>query len=405
MINGLSGRPGSGKSYEAVIRHIMPALQSQRKVITNIPLNVEWFCNVIGEHCRDLIVQIEGGFHNYGGKRYFSDAEHFLRYQDWRNDKNQGVFFVVDECHLCMPRAAGSGEDRVSTQQELKEYLSMHRHYGHDILLLSQNFRKVDRDVVDMIQNCYFTIKKSFLGQDDKYICKVADGVSRNIVATHEREYEAKYFPAYQSHTKSTGSVQEAKSVDIKPWWKNNFFYLAIVMGVICITMLVNLNSSLEEAERRKAAILAKNKYDPANKPKQQPTQTNQQLPNHQPSQPAPVPQTQHSTSVANVDQLPLKKHPLDGLQLHLTGVAEDFNRQGRHQKIIYVAVSRNGQLMKEITAGDLALAGYEWTLLNDCMIEISYQDKYKDWLFCDTPTQETTFAKNPPDGSIPEAN
>ena len=48
MINGLSGRPGSGKSYEAVIRHIMPALMKQRKVVTNIPLNVEWFCSVVG---------------------------------------------------------------------------------------------------------------------------------------------------------------------------------------------------------------------------------------------------------------------------------------------------------------------------------------------------------------------
>jgi zona occludens toxin len=390
MINGLSGRPGSGKSYEAVIRHIMPALKSERMVITNIPLNVEWFCNVVGEHCRDLIVQIEGGFHNYGGKRYFSEAEHFLKYQDWRNEKNQGVFFVVDECHLCMPRA--SVAEKVSTQQELKEYLSMHRHYGHDILLLSQNFRKVDRDVVDMIQNCYFTIKKSFLGQDDKYICKVADGVSRNIVATHEREYEPKYFPAYQSHTKSQGSVQEAKSVDIKPWWQNKFFYLAGALSVALVFLLVNLNSSLEEADRKKAEILAKNQLNPANKkPVQQPVaqqQITQQQPAQQQSpQPSPKPEPE--------EEKPVKKHPLDGLQMHLTGIAEDFNRQGRHQKIIYVSVSRNGQVMKEITAGDLALAGYDWVLLNDCMIEISYKDEYKDWLFCDTPSQETTFAKN----------
>ena len=94
MINGLSGRPGSGKSYEAVIRHIMPALKAERMVVTNIPLNVEWFCNVVGEHCRDLIIQIEGGFHNYGGKRYFSQAEHFLKYQEWRNDKNANANYL-----------------------------------------------------------------------------------------------------------------------------------------------------------------------------------------------------------------------------------------------------------------------------------------------------------------------
>lgn len=384
MINGLSGRPGSGKSYEAVIRHIMPALLKHRKVVTNIPLNVDWFCSVVGEHCRDLMVQIEGGFHNYGGKRYFSDAEHFLRYQDWRNEDNQGVFFVVDECHLCMPRTAGAGEDRVSTQQELKEYLSMHRHYGHDILLLSQNFRKVDRDVVDMIQNCYYTIKKSFLGQDDKYICKVADGVSRNIVATHEREYEPKYFAAYQSHTKSVGSVTEAKTVDVKPWWQNKFFGMAAGLLIALVALLSLLSSQIEESKQRKAEILAKNTLaKPAPASVSQPTAS---------TTAAAAPQPKPATKSEDGPQP--KKHPLDGLQMHLTATAEDWTRKGRYQKTIYVAVSRNGQMLKEITAADLALAGYQWTLLNDCMLEIKYNDVYQDWIFCDAPTQEVQFAK-----------
>ena len=392
MINGLSGRPGSGKSYEAVIRHIMPALMKQRKVVTNIPLNVEWFCSVVGEHCRDLIVQIEGGFHDYGGKRYFSDAEHFLRYQEWRNEENQGVFFVVDECHLCMPRAAGAGEDRVSTQQELKEYLSMHRHYGHDILLLSQNFRKVDRDVTDMIQNCYYTIKKSFLGQDDKYICKVADGVSRNIVATHEREYEQKYFAAYQSHTKSTGSVTEARSVDIKPWWQNKFFGMAAALLIVFIATLSVLAGQIEESNQRKAEILAKNTLGkPAPASTAQPTVSNAPTATTPPNTAGAAPT--NSAPAPEKGPQP-KKHPLDGLQMHLTATAEDWTRQGRYQKIVYVAVSRNGQMLKEITAADLALAGYQWTLLNDCMLEIKYNDVYQDWIFCDAPSQEVQFAK-----------
>lgn len=383
MINGLSGRPGSGKSYEAVVTHIIPALTKKRKVVTNIPLNIEWFCSVVGEHCRDLIVQIEGGFHNYGVKRYFSEAEHFLRYQDWRNEDNQGVFFVVDECHLAMPR--GSVKDGVSTQQELKEYLSMHRHYGHDVLLLSQNFRKVDRDVVDMIQNCYFATKKSFLGQDDKYIVKVADGVSRNIVATHEREYQPKYFPAYQSHTKSEGSVKEAGTVDIKPWWQNKFFALAGVLSVVFIALLVNMNNQWEAEKKRKAEILAKNNIKtPQNQPQQQNA-----------TQPAPqVLPKQNNAPQSEPEKPKGKQHPYDGLQLHLTATAADYTREGKFQKIVYVAVSRNGQMLKEITIADLALAGYDWSLLNDCMLELSYGDKYKDYVFCDAPSQEVQFAK-----------
>lgn len=38
MIYAIVGRPRSGKSYESVVYHIIPAIQSGRKVITNIPL-------------------------------------------------------------------------------------------------------------------------------------------------------------------------------------------------------------------------------------------------------------------------------------------------------------------------------------------------------------------------------
>ncbi|KRS22353.1 hypothetical protein AAY72_03840, partial [Alishewanella sp. WH16-1] len=62
MINGLSGRPGAGKTYEAVVSHILPALKQGRKIITNIPLNVDWFVSVLGEPARDLIVLVDGAY-------------------------------------------------------------------------------------------------------------------------------------------------------------------------------------------------------------------------------------------------------------------------------------------------------------------------------------------------------
>jgi len=373
-INAISGRPGSGKSYEAVVRHIMPALKDERKIVTNIPLNVDWFCTFIGEHCRDLIVQIDGGFHNYGGKRYFSDAEHFLRYQDWRNEKNQGVYFIVDECHLAMPRAAKA--EGVSTQQELKEYLSMHRHYGHDLLLLSQNFRKVDRDIVDMIQTCYFTTKLSFLGKDDQYVCKVADGVTRNIVTTHHRDYEQKFFAAYQSHTKTEGSVQEAGTVDIPAWWQRWYNIGAIVMLVLFVGLMVKGFSKDKNPQ-------------PSAQQQQTPTTAQTQIQQHsQPvaaqvsppeRKPPPEPETAKSVS-----------HPYSGLQMHIVGNYQDFNSRGKYQKIIWITLSRNGQILTEITHADLAMAGYEFKVLNDCLIDLHYGD-YQSFVFCDSPSQSVT--------------
>lgn len=393
MINGLSGRPGSGKSYEAVVTHILPALQQGRKVVSNIPLNVDWFASVLGEDVRDLIELVDGGFHNYGAMRYFSNAADFLKYQDWRNDKNQGVYFVVDECHLSMPKlTAANGVERIKQQTELKEYLSMHRHYGHDLLLLTQNFRKVDPDIRDMVGTCYFTTKLSFLGQDNKYVCKVADGVTRNIVATHQREYQKKYFAAYKSHTKSDGSVQEAKTADIKPWWQHKFMIWGAVMLVLFV-FLANktVNDISEGAEKRKAAI-EKGKVAFQEKPAQQPLTTQPQSSPPQNTTPTTQPAS-HAQS--NTDPHTKKIHPYAGLQLHLIGSSEDFDNRGRFQKIIWIAVSRNGQMLKEITHADLALAGYQFTVLNDCMIDLSYDDKWQDYIFCDSPTQQVAFGES----------
>ena len=115
MINGIQGKPGGGKTYEAVVNHIIPVVtKDKRKVVTNLPLNIEHFCNVYGEYCRDLIEVIDGQFHNYGGERPFSKKDHYLQYEDWVNEKGQKVYFFIDECHLAM----GVG----ATEKELKEF-------------------------------------------------------------------------------------------------------------------------------------------------------------------------------------------------------------------------------------------------------------------------------------------
>jgi zona occludens toxin len=58
-VNTLLGVPGSGKSYEAVAFHIIPALEDGRKVVTNLPLNLEHFKKVYGQDILKLIRIVE----------------------------------------------------------------------------------------------------------------------------------------------------------------------------------------------------------------------------------------------------------------------------------------------------------------------------------------------------------
>ncbi|MFL7017233.1 zonular occludens toxin domain-containing protein [Vibrio cyclitrophicus] len=49
----IKGRPGAGKSYECVVHHILPSIKDGRKVVTNIPLNIDYFALTYGEKVRD----------------------------------------------------------------------------------------------------------------------------------------------------------------------------------------------------------------------------------------------------------------------------------------------------------------------------------------------------------------
>ncbi|MGB6097665.1 MAG: zonular occludens toxin domain-containing protein [Comamonas thiooxydans] len=113
MINGLEGIPGSGKSYEAVAYHVLPALQAGRKVITNLPLNIDALA-AIDPTYRDLVevrtrptpqlgdwnaanIAEQEAFQLWTDKEPIPQSENVFTfgtvwdyYSEWRGSKNQG---------------------------------------------------------------------------------------------------------------------------------------------------------------------------------------------------------------------------------------------------------------------------------------------------------------------------
>ncbi|TMP53176.1 zonular occludens toxin domain-containing protein [Pseudoalteromonas sp. S1612] len=388
MINGIQGKPGGGKSYEAVVTHIIPTVtKDKRKVVTNLPLNVDKFCDVYGEYCRDLIEIVDGEFHNYGGERPFSKKDHYLQYENWQNEQGQKVYFFIDECHLAMPSTG--------TEKELTEFFSMHRHYGFDIMLITQNFRKVNRDIRDMIQMSYRCIKKSHMGQDDKYILKVHDGVgttNSSVFRTDERVYESRYFPFYTSHTKNNKSVQEAITKDIKKWYNHWSIWGAVItvpLGIFIIIGALSGGESLEEkAKKTKELQAAVTTSSPVNAQEPAPnTVSHSQIPINK-SAPAPkdVPKPE--------EREPEKqKHPFYKVALHIAGWGE-YTELGKLTKNYYLSASQNGQHIFNLSLRDLMLAGYSVVVRSSCMIEIKY-NSYHDFLTCDSPTVEVFDESN----------
>ena len=394
MINGIQGKPGGGKSYEAVVTHIIPTItQDRRKVVTNLPLNIDKFCEIYGDYCRDLIEVVDGEFHNYGGERPFSKKDHFLQYESWQNSQGQKVYFFIDECHLAMPTQG--------TEKELTEFFSMHRHYGFDIMLITQNFRKVNRDIKDMIQMSYRCIKKTHMGQDDKYILKVHDGVgttNSSVYRTDERVYEKRYFCLYTSHTKNNKSVQEATTKDVKKWynhWSTWGALLCVPVGLFVVIGALTSGESLTDKAKKTTELQNSGAYEnqsPQNLPSQ--TASNSQVPVVNSQVPSGnLSHGQKSNSAPSKPKEPDEvepkkdKHPFYKVALHIAGWGE-YTELGKLTKNYYLSASQNGQHIFNLSLRDLILAGYKVVVRSSCMIEIQY-DSYHDFLTCDSPTVE----------------
>ena len=392
MINGIAGKPGGGKSYEAVKSHIIPAIKEGRRIVTNLPLQIEHFVAVFGEQVRDLIVIVEYDYHNYGSQKPFSRIEDWLEHQDWKNEKGQGVLFAIDEAHLSLPCGKG-GPDLT----KVLEFLSMHRHYGFDVLLITQNFKKIHRDIRDMIQLVYRCIKKSMFGQDDEYIIKVHEGCTTQVVNTDERKYESFVFKFYKSHTKSESQIVEATTRDVTPWHKTGLMKASYVVIFFAVLMIINViykvvsDKPVETNENETVIEDVKpvNDSSVAKPTVLGGTQSNNSVPEpvvNPVSKPEIMTEFQLSLQEEDRKQQRIiddskEHHPFHKVGLSISGFAEDLD-----YKIFYFSAQQNGQHVFTLSTKDLLLAGYSIQVFSDCAIAIEYY-RYREYLTCNKQT------------------
>ena len=363
MIYCIAGRPRSGKSYESVAYHIIPAIKAGRKVVTNVTLNVPYFQKVFGNHVLELIEVVDGKLNEYGSMdRPFSKLEDYQ--SDWRDADNKGPLFVIDEAHMVLPNR--------QLDSKILEFYSLHGHYGIDIILLTQNLRKIHKDVRDMVEMTYYCAKNTAFGSKNTYTKKVRIGATTEVVNEEQRKYKKSFFPFYQSHTQSSGSVAEAMSNDIKPIWHRWPFWMGGLLMVCGIIFNIYAWSDGESEP--------------------EPTTVLQQSEPPQVSVPDGVPD----------DSSKSKKRakgfgPLSEFELSVTG----YSRQTAWKDIsknlvdfqnsfvrIYIEVHQNQSKLFTFSQFELIEMGYGFKVLADCVYSVTWGDSEKI-LTCIEPNNE----------------
>ncbi len=353
MINLILGQPGGGKSYEAVAFHVIPALVDGRRVITNLPLNVEMIEAYFPGSARLIELRnpqlVDGVL-----VRPFSRVEHYG--DEWRHpETGVGPLYVIDECHLAMPRAVVDRAE-VPQQRLVEEWYSMHRHELADVLLITQSYGKVNRAVIDLVQVVYRCKKATAFGTSKRYIRKVQDGVRGEVVNTAVREYEAKFFKFYRSHTKSSKAAEELTAGDIVPLWKRWPFKGAAICLALFAAQVTYITGFRGDDEPPPPVLDPIYAAPAVTVPDAPPVQ-------QQPQQAPPAPRG------------PAKQtHPYDGYGFHLSALMHRQRDDGQRHLTGYVTITQNGQAIRQVSFRDLEQAGYAVEYQSDTVIGLTYR-------------------------------
>lgn len=350
MLAIISGQPGSGKSYEAVIFHVLESLRSGRKVITNLPIQLEVIAAVDPSWLDLLELRKPAG-------RWLGDSVNDYG-DDWRGPTGQGPLYVIDECHKSLPRR--------ETCPHVLEWYVEHRHEGADVLLCTAALRSVSNDIKDLCDVYYRVRNNRALGSDKSYIRKVYNGVRGEMLSEQIRRYDPANFKFYQSHTKSNSSVTEALAQDIKPIWQHWTFKFSAPLLLVGFFFTAKTCSGLlsPDVEVKPAEVV---------EVKKEPVflgLTADLYPDGFPS------------SKPDPDPEPVKSddHPFSKVQLHIAGFIESASGF-----IYLLKASQNGQSVFDITTNDLQMAGYEYSGQGPCSMLITYGN-YQQYLTCDSP-------------------
>ena len=191
MIELYEGVPGSGKSYHAVCEKFLPWVRQGRRLYISVDgIYLDRLALFTGIDRETLEQQIT----------IWKDSVEVL--QAFQHVQ-PGSAVIIDEAQTVF-------RSMQKVDPSLLRWLETHRHYGVDILLMSQDFRQMSQGVTRLIEATVKFRKLAFVGLSKKYQGKV-----RGNPEDHEtiRAFVGTYSPSIYAYYSSyaTAAIQEEK--------------------------------------------------------------------------------------------------------------------------------------------------------------------------------------------------
>lgn len=209
-IKAITGLQGSGKTYETVLRVVVPAIKEGRRVVTNIsglqPASIAAFLDLDDHERVAKLIHVVT-------QQRISEPDFFpvLTSDGSRWDDSvpsvvvPGDVIIIDEAW----HSFGDSFEQKKLPRHFA-FLREHRHYvsaaGHtcDIHFLTQDINDLHRTVRRVVELTTYAKKPKELGITNAYIVDLYRGyrlLSRSLISTHRYFYDERVFTMYSSYT------------------------------------------------------------------------------------------------------------------------------------------------------------------------------------------------------------
>lgn len=164
----LTGNPGHGKSYGSV-KMIDEFVHSGKSIVTNVALRKDFAEQMARRHTAFGFLRpkaVEQKAELYRSRIHIcEDIKEITRVRFSGKGEGRGKV-VIEEAHRHMNVRGGKG-DEAQQRKEIVEYASGHRHYGADVILITQAIGNIDLHIRNLYEFHAETInlrKHPFIG-------------------------------------------------------------------------------------------------------------------------------------------------------------------------------------------------------------------------------------------------
>ena len=217
MIELYEGVPGSGKSYHAVCEKFLPWVRQGRRLYIYVDgIYLDRLALFTGIELETLESQITV---------WKDSAEVLQAFQHVQ----PGSAVIIDEAQTVF-------RSMQKVEAGLLRWLETHRHYGVDILLMSQDFRQMSQGVTRLIEATVKFRKLAFVGMSNRYQGKVRGNPEDNETI---RAFVGTYAPsvyAYYSSYAAAAIREEKRSHTI---FKSARVAIGIAAGLFALALML----------------------------------------------------------------------------------------------------------------------------------------------------------------------